>query len=124
MVLRPTVADVDDLLARMRVDLTAAMRARDRTTTAVLRAALGAVANAEAVDPPAPVTGEGPVAAARTGVGATDVPRRVLTDADVLAVVRAERDERLAAAAQLASAGSIDAAEELHGTAALLERYL
>ncbi|SDO25631.1 hypothetical protein SAMN05660199_01658 [Klenkia soli] len=113
-------------MAWMRADLTAAMRARDRTTTAVLRAALGAVANAESV--PVREAGrpaaDGPVAGAVTGVGATEAPRRVLSAADVVAVLRAERDERLAAADQLAAAGSSGAADELRGTAALLERYL
>jgi uncharacterized protein YqeY len=57
-------------------------------------------------------------------VGATDVPRRVLTDADVLAVVQAERDEQTAAAVQLDAAGATDAARELRAGAAVLDRYL
>jgi uncharacterized protein YqeY len=117
---------VDDVVTRMRADLTAAMRARDRTTTAVLRSALGAVANAEAV--PAPEAGgsvgDGPVAGAVVGVGSTEAARRVLSADDVAAVLRAERDERLAAADQLAAAGSAAAADELRATAALLETYL
>lgn len=111
-------------MARMRADLTAAMRARDRGRTAVLRSALGAVANAEAVPVPHPVAGDGPVAGAVTGVGATEAPRRELTAEDVVAVVRAERDERLAAAGQLDGAGAGAAAEELRAAAAVLEAYL
>ncbi|MCO7220989.1 hypothetical protein [Klenkia sp. PcliD-1-E] len=48
---------MDDLVAQVRADLTAAMRARDRATAAVLRTTLGAVADAEAVPAPDPVTG-------------------------------------------------------------------
>ncbi|MCO7220988.1 hypothetical protein [Klenkia sp. PcliD-1-E] len=48
-----------------------------------------------------------------TGVGATEAPRRELTEDGVAAVVRAGRDERLAAAA-----------EELRAAAAVLDGYL
>ena len=117
---------MDDVVARMRADLTAATRARDRTTTAVLRSALAAVANAEAV--PAPATGgsvgDGPVAGAVVGVGSTEAARRVLSADDVVAVLRAERDERMAAAGQLAAAGSVEAAAELRATAGLLAAYV
>ncbi|MEI4272755.1 hypothetical protein TEK04_13575 [Klenkia sp. LSe6-5] len=49
---------------------------------------------------------------------------RELTEDDVRAVVRAERDERLAAADQLDATGAGDAADELRAAAAVLERYL
>ncbi|HWL42890.1 MAG TPA: GNAT family N-acetyltransferase [Ilumatobacter sp.] len=112
---------------RLQSDLTAAMRRRDASTVRVLRTVLAAVANAEAVDAvpthvPAPA--ESPIAGAAHGLGATDVARRELTDAEVVAIVRGERDERLAAAAELAANGHTARAAKLRVEAALLDPYL
>jgi uncharacterized protein YqeY len=78
---------------RMQRDLQVAMKARDRLRVGVLRATLGAIANAEAVPsdarPNIPGRSE-----------PTEVARRELTDADIEAVVGREVAE-LRADAQL-----------------------
>lgn len=119
---------VPDLTSRLRADLTAALRERDRAAAGVLRAVLAAIANAEAQ----PDTDErtvsertdGPIAGAAQGLGAADVGRRELSVDDLRGIVAAERDERLAAASDLAARGADDAAAALRREAALLERYL
>ncbi|HMK11367.1 MAG TPA: hypothetical protein VK461_07285 [Acidimicrobiales bacterium] len=78
----------------MQADLTAAMKERDPSRVAVLRATLGALANAEAVDAPS-----GPVS---------------LT----------ERAELLAAADERDALGLPDDAADLRGQAAVLTAYL
>src|SRR2546423_1232971 len=74
------------------------MKARDRVALAALRSALAAIDNAEAVDAP-PVPG-GSLAIERTpvGVGAAELARRELTEADVERIVRADIDQREEAA--------------------------
>ncbi len=113
--------------ATMRRDLTAALKTRDRVTVDALRSALAAIENAEA--PPADLsTGRSSdnehVAGSVAGVGATEVARRELTEADQRAIVEAEVDERSIAAAQYEELGRTDLAERLHGEAAVLRRYL
>jgi uncharacterized protein len=112
---------------RLRRALTEALKARDRGAASALRSALGAIGNAEAVDP----GGQGPgrpaadgsahFAGAVAGLGAAEAQRRHLTEADVAAIVRAEVAEREAAASQYELAGHAAQAEGLrHGTRALL----
>lgn len=109
------------LAERLRADLTAALRRRDRAAAGTLRSVLGTIANAEAVPvAEAPVPTEGPVAGAVTGLGATEAPRRVLSEDDVRALVAGERDELLAAAVQVPP----ERAAELHAAAQLLATYL
>ncbi len=102
----------------MQADLTAAMRARDSDRVAVLRATLGALANAEAVTAPS-----GPISLT-AAAGTTEVGRRELTDDDVRSVIQRERDELLAAADERAGLGLHDDAEGLRGQAALIAAYL
>lgn len=109
------------LLDRLKAALPVAMKARDAPATAALRAALGAIANAEAVGGDIPKAGA--IEDSARGAGATDVARRVLTDADVETVVRAEIDERLDAAAGYDVAAP-DAAARLRAEAGVLRRHL
>lgn len=117
-----------DLPARLRSDLTAAMRDRDRDAARVLRTVLSAIANAEAQprtdEPMLRLESESRIAGAVEGVGAAEVARRELTEDDVLNLVRAERDERLASAQTLDANGAGEQAEVLRAEARLLERYL
>lgn len=87
-----------DLVERMRADLTTAMKARDTDTVRVLRVVLAAVANAEAQpvhsDSPSSLTVSGRIAGATAGLGSAEAERRVLTEEDVRAIIRAEHDER------------------------------
>lgn len=66
---------------RLKADLRWALRARDRTVVAALRAAVAAIDNAGSVGIPedgrAPVVGK-----------AADVPRRELTEEDVVGILR------------------------------------
>ncbi|GAA4368250.1 hypothetical protein [Nocardioides caricicola] len=114
--------------ARVREDLAAALRARDKDTARVLRTVLSAIANAEAQpdvdDTPLSLRSEGAIAGAVSGLGAADVARRELDPDAVRAVVAGERDERLTAADDLDARGAGDAAGALRAEAALLERYL
>jgi len=99
---------------RMRTDLVAALKAGDAVRTSALRTALAAVANAEAVDPAGPTV--------TTGLPG-DVARRALTDADVVAVLAAERDDLRDQAAALRARGR-DEADDLDAKAAVLAAYL
>jgi uncharacterized protein len=131
----------------MRRDLTAAMKARDKRAVATLRSTLAAIDNAEAVDA-APGRGHpsaagasaeagsrgaaGPEAAgaealivgAARGVGAAEVERRILTAAEIEAIVCREVAERESAADAYERAGQAPHAERLRGEAELLNAYL
>ncbi|MFI5527410.1 hypothetical protein ACIA8O_02530 [Kitasatospora sp. NPDC051853] len=110
------------LRERLRSGLTTALKARDRATASVLRATLAAIENAEAVAAPEP-TGSLAIEALPVGVGA-EAERRVLTEADVAAVVRAERAEREDAAAEYERLGHGEQAARLRTEAGLLSSYL
>ncbi|MCR1782532.1 hypothetical protein KVF89_08305 [Nocardioides carbamazepini] len=115
-----------DLAARLRDDLRSALRARDLATVKALRTMLGVIANAEAVpvaDPAAGPAGDGPIAGAAAGLGATETARRELTDAEVRSLVADERDDLLAAAEQI-DGRAPERAVELRAAADLLASYL
>ena len=101
----------------MQADLTAAMKARDSTRVAVLRATLAAIANAEAVASDGRVSLTAPA-------GSTEVARRELSDVDVRAIIERERTELLGAADEREGLGRPDDAVELRAQAAVLEGYL
>jgi uncharacterized protein YqeY len=107
---------------RLRGALPEAMKARD--TVAV--AALAAINNAEAVGAAQapPGTGRADIAGAVVGVGAAEVERRSLTDAQVEELVRAEVADRQAAAGHYEHAGHRQRAERLRGEAGVLGAYL
>ena len=75
------------LRSRLRAALVDARRARDAETVSTLRTALAALENAEAV-PTGSVAGA--LEDAPVGVGAAEAERRVLSEADELAVLDAE----------------------------------
>ncbi len=113
--------------ARMRRDLSAALKARDDVAVAALRSAIAAIDNAEAVD----VSAAGPqttssehVAGAAAGAGSTDVPRLALDAAAVKAIIRTQIEERRQAADQYEQLGRGGQAERLRREAALLVGYL
>jgi hypothetical protein len=99
---QPRDSQPSDIRTRLQRALTEALKARDTATVSVVRSALGAIGNAEAVaaDPAQPSGAPGAaIAGAVAGLGAAEVPRRPLTEADVAAIVRAEAAEREVAAA-------------------------
>jgi hypothetical protein len=107
-----------DIREQMHSDLQEAMKARDSTRVAVLRATLGALANAEAVEPRS-----GPISLT-AAAGTTEVERRELSGADVRAIVERERAELLAAADERDALGLPGDAAELRRQAQSLTSYL
>ena len=102
---------------RMRTDLTAALRAKDRVTAAALRTALTAISNAEAI--PVDHSTYNPV------IGRpAEAPRRELTEAQIRAAVQGEVDERQHALTQYEHLGQDGHAEKLRAEMAVLRRYL
>ena len=112
------------LRQRLRDALPAAMKARDRVAVTALRATLAAIENAEAVHDP--VADQRNLAIERTpvGVGAAEVERLVLTEAQVAHIVRAEVADREAAARDYERAGRSERAGQLRGEAGALAAFL
>jgi hypothetical protein len=114
------------LRAALRSRLTVALRERDRAAAATLRAAIGALENAEAV----PTSGElapttsSHVAGAAVGLGAAEAERWVLGEADERAVVADEIAALRAAEGDYARAGAADRAAAARLAADLLEDVL
>ncbi|SEH87906.1 hypothetical protein SAMN04489835_5204 [Mycolicibacterium rutilum] len=105
----------------LRAALLTARKDRDPVRVAALRSALAAIDNAETpddarTDAPASATIAGGVA----GLGAAEVDRRELSDAQIRALLTAEIDERRSAAAQVAAGGHPDRAATLDAEAAVL----
>jgi uncharacterized protein len=112
---------------RLRDDLTAALKTRDRVAVAALRSALAAIANAEAVPVDRPsdsAAGNEHVAGAASGLGAAEAERRHLTAADLRSIVEKEVRERSAAAQEYERNGRDDLAGRLRAEAEVLGRYL
>ena len=114
----PTSAEV--LKARIRADLTSAMKARDSAQASLLRVLLAALDNAEAV----------PIGSAHEryqerafGDPSAEVPRLVLTMEDVKALVTKEQAEREAAAADFERLDRPDDAARLSQEALWVGRY-
>ncbi|MEV0347236.1 GatB/YqeY domain-containing protein [Nonomuraea sp. NPDC050680] len=115
-----------------RSNLKTALKARDRIAITALRSALAAIENAEAVpvDPPSPgapkheVTQNEHFAGSAAGLGAADVERRLLTEADLLSIVEKEVRERSDAAREYERLGRDDLAERLRAEAEVLSRHL
>ena len=113
------------LRQRLRAALPVAMKARDKAATAVLRATLAAIDNAEAVAPDElPPAGSLAIEQVPIGAGATEVARRLLTEPDVDRIVRAELAERESAADEYDRIGRPDRAEQLRGEARALAVHL
>jgi uncharacterized protein YqeY len=107
-----------EIRAQMQADLKEAMKARDPSRVAVLRATLGALANAEAVEPLG-----GPISLT-AAAGTTEVARHELSEDDVCAVIERERAEMLAAAAEREGLGLPEDAAGLRAQAEVLGSYL
>ena len=121
----PGTFDGMPLRDRLRMALTTAMKERDTVALAALRPTLGAIDNAEAVEPPATfVTGSSPVAGAVRGLGASEVARRDLTEEEITGIVRAEIAERRSTADDYESAGQAERAARLRAEGRLLATQL
>jgi uncharacterized protein YqeY len=115
----------------LRAQLLSARKDRDQTRVSALRSALSAIDNAETphadtsdAETPGQVTPDGAIAGAVTGLGSTEVARRQLTDAHIRALLRAEIDERLRDAEQLADNGAEDRAAAVRSEADVLAAVL
>lgn len=105
---------------RLRQDLPPALKARDVVAARALRSAISAIENAEAVDAAALRPAGGAIAGAVLGLGAGEVARRVLSEPQVVEIVRGEISARATAAAQYASLGRGKEAAGLRAEAAVL----
>lgn len=101
---------------RLQAALRVALKQRDTAAISALRSALAAIGNAEALPAPASHGGGGGqyVAGSIAGLGATEATRRVLTPAEIAAIVTTEIAERRAAAASYEHAGHADRSDRLH----------
>jgi uncharacterized protein len=108
------VRSVDEWKVVLRAALGAARRARRTHALAAIRGTLAAIDNAEAADPSlAPPVQPGVIAGGVAGLGAGEVPRRVLTPQAVAEIVAREIRERQEAAAAYSALGRPDEAETL-----------
>ncbi|XVU26127.1 hypothetical protein ACQPZJ_03435 [Actinoplanes sp. CA-054009] len=112
------------LRQRLREALPAAMKARDRAAVAALRATLAAIDNAEAVTADGGTPESLAIETLPTGVGATEVARRVLTEEEVRRIVRAEADDRERAAVEYVDLGRPERADQLRAEAGALLAHL
>jgi uncharacterized protein len=110
-----TPAPVDAIRDRLRTDLRAAMRARDRDVTAALRGALAAVDGAEAV----------PAAGHEASVGHLgEAARATLTEQDIVEALTAELREHQRAADLYRGHGDHDTAAAMQTRADTVARFL
>ena len=99
------------------------MKARDTVATAALRSTLGAIDNAEAVAVEGPADyGDGGMG--EIGLGVAEVPRRMLTDDDVAAILRSEIAERAAEAVEYDGCGQPERAAQLRAEADVIAALL
>ena len=120
--------DGGTLRGRLRDALPAAMKARDGAAVTALRSALAAIDNAEAVEP-APgrsllAAGHADLAGTVAGLGAAEVERRHLQEAEVEQIVQAEVADRRAAADAYERAGQAERAGRLRAEADVLSSHL
>lgn len=107
---------------QLQADLKAALKARDQVASSTIRSLLGAIANAEAVEAPAEDRGAAPLGAVGVGVG--EVARRELSEADILAIIRADAAERAEALAHAERHAPPETVERLRAESGVLARYL
>ena len=120
------LSDAEALRAALRRDLTAAMKAREPEAVAVLRTAIAAIDNAEAIAAPgtAPGATSPYIAGARAGLGAAEAARRQLTRDELQTILRDQVTEYTREADRYAGHGQDTAAQRLRNQASLLARYL
>jgi uncharacterized protein YqeY len=100
----------DTVRATLRKALTVAMKARDAFAVAALRTAIAAIDNAESID--------------TTGLTDTEVPRRVLTPAEVQNILAEQVQEYVTEAEGYEAVAQEAAAQQLRRQAEVVRRYL
>lgn len=116
------MGSVEEWRATLATEVKAAMKAHDKVALAALRSLSARVANAEAV-PVDVMPRAGAVEAAAIGVGAADAERRMLTMADLRALVAAETEEHEEAARHREALGRIDEAADLRRQAQVIREF-
>lgn len=119
-------AGAEALRAALRHGLTTALKARDTDALAVLRTAIAAIDNAQAVpapgpNPPATSTH---VAGARSGAGSTEAARRQLGSSELRDILRGQITEHAREADRYDALGQAEAAERLRRQARTLAAYV
>ena len=105
---------VEEWKSSLRAALRDALRSRQMHAVAVIRETLAALDNAEAVDASAaPPVQQGVFAGSVAGLGAGEVPRRLLSAEAATAIVDREIQDRRDAAAQYSALGRHDEASTL-----------
>jgi len=113
--------DLQELAARLRADLKAAMRGRRVAEVKVLRGLIAAIDDAQAV----PVGNLHETYVVRAfGDPSVEVPRRDLGAEELRQLLESESRARLAAAEGYRAAGHHVRAEELTAAAKIVDRYL
>lgn len=105
------------LQSRLKTDLTAAMKQRDDLRVRTIRALLGLIDNAGAVEV------EHDKYEMKTGLG-HDVDRIEVTSREMKKLIKAERVDLAAAAREYYALGETAMAEELSKRAAIADEYL
>jgi uncharacterized protein YqeY len=112
---------VDEWKRGLREALREALHARQAPAIAVMRETLAAIDNAEAAAlSSAPPVEHGVIAGGVAGLGAGEVPRRILSADEVTALIAREIRERRDAATTYAGLGRLDEARTLERQADLL----
>ena len=104
------------LRQRLKADLLGAMKARQNHVVSTLRSTLAEIDNAEAVEVDnsfVPMAGR-----------SNDVPRKVLTEAEIRAILQREADQIKLALAEYGSVGRAEKAAELQAAWEVLVGYL
>jgi uncharacterized protein YqeY len=105
----------------LRADLKAAMLGKDREHAALLRTLIAAIDNAEAVEATAEQQTE---SFRKLGDPSGEVARRVLTAADIAAVLEREAASQLEAAAQYRAGGNEAEAAKLEAESSVVRGYI
>lgn len=108
---------------QLQAALKDARKRRDQVATTALRSALAALDNAAAVDATLPTVEHDCIAGSAGGLGAAEVPRVELTEADERAVLAREISERRAAGREYDALGQAEAAARLRAEADVLAAF-
>lgn len=117
----------DVLRRELREALNEAMRNRQVVAIAALRSALSAIDNAEAPDAvhaPKPTAGHATFAGTVAGLGAGEVERHELSEAELAQLIEAEITDRDQTAETYRLSGRVDLADRLKAQADVLRPYL
>ncbi len=119
-------ASAEALPAALRRDLTAALKARQPEAVAVLRTAIAAIDNAQAVEvaPDESAATSAHIAGARRGAGSAEAPRRPLDLGELHAILRGQVAELTREADRYDALARTAQARRLRDQARLLAAYL